>query len=73
MEYFRRRPFGWREDNRSAIIAMSMGSGKLKPEDLFDSLRVIKQETSQSNTGSFAEKFFERFKGRMTEKVEFSD
>jgi hypothetical protein len=69
MEYFRRRPYGWRDDNRAAIISMSMGGSKLKPEDLFESLRIIKQETSELSNSSVGEKFINKFKGRLTEKA----
>jgi hypothetical protein len=71
MEYFRRRPVGWREDNRAAVIAMSMGGGKIKPEDLFDSLRVIRKESSDSSSSTVSAKFVERFKSRFTEKAVF--
>jgi len=59
---------GWREDNRAAVIAMSMGGGKLKPEDLFGSLKVIKEQ-SVDEPKSVAQKFFDRFSERMTEKL----
>jgi hypothetical protein len=77
MEYFRRRPHGWREDNRAAIIAMSFGGGKVRPEDLFDSLRVLKEESKvQEEThaaANFAQKFFDRFSKQFTEKDPFKD
>ena len=75
MEYFRRRPVGWQADNRAAIIAMSMGGGKLRPEDLFESLRVIKEESQASKeaSSSVAEKFFERFSTRFTEENPYAE
>lgn len=77
MEYFRRRPHGWREDNRAAIIAMSFGGGKVKPEDLFDSLRVLKEESrvQEENTAAsnFAQKFFDRFSKRFTQGDPFAN
>jgi hypothetical protein len=72
MEYFRRRPVGWREDNRAAIISMSFGGSKTKPEDLFTSLKIIKQEFSTDNT-SVSEKFFNKFKHRFTERNPFDE
>ena len=57
-EYFRRRPPGWRDDNRAAIISMSMAGSDVKPEDLFDSLRVIKQQSAQT---SISDQFVSRF------------
>jgi len=78
MEYFRRRPVGWRADNRAAIIAMSsLGGGKLKPEDLFESLRVIKDEAKKSEEqgvgNKVAQKFLEKFGNKLSEKVPFLD
>jgi hypothetical protein len=68
-EYFSRRPLGWREDNRAAIISMSMGGGKLKPEDLFESLKTLRQEAHSSiSQKNFAEKLFDRFSNRFSEK-----
>jgi hypothetical protein len=64
---------GWREDNRAAIIAMSMSGSKIKPEDLFESLKVLKEETSRDidNSNKIGQKFFTRFKDRMTEEIPF--
>jgi len=78
MEYFRRRPVGWREDNRAAIVAMSsMGGGKLKPEDLFESLRTLKEQAKLSEeneaASKFAQKFFDRFSNRLTERDKLND
>jgi hypothetical protein len=48
---------------------MSLGGGKLKPEDLFDSLRIIKKESSNSSSEkNFAEKLFDRFSSRFSEQ-----
>jgi hypothetical protein len=58
---------GWKEDNRAAIIALSQSGGKAKPEDLFQSLAVIKA-ASRSTGKTVAEKFFERFSNKFTEK-----
>lgn len=75
MEYFRRRPIGWREDNRAAVVAMSMAGSKVKPEDLFHSLKIIKQESQRTDTENktLGEQFFERFSSRMTEGNPFND
>ena len=59
IEYFTRRPHEWRADNRAYIIATAMSGSKLKPEELFDSLRAIKDETTDKKT--VGEKFIERF------------
>ena len=52
---------------------MSMAGDKVKPEDLFDSLRVIKQQIAKHNekTSTVSQKFMDRFKHLLTEKVEF--
>ena len=66
-EYFARRPPGWREDNRSAMQVMSMAGSKVKPEDLFESLRVMKLAQAKEAQASVGARFFEKFKGQMTE------
>jgi len=73
-EYFARRPYGWREDNRAAVIAMSFGgSDKLKPSDLFHSLKVIQDSNSESTGSSVSSRFYERFKRKFTEEDPFND
>jgi hypothetical protein len=44
-----------------------MGGGKLKPEDLFNSLKIIKEQSTKEPK-SVAQTFFERFNSKMTEK-----
>ena len=47
---------------------MSFG-GKVNPEDLFESLKVLKRElNSNLTTKTFAEKLFDRFSNRFTEQ-----
>jgi hypothetical protein len=41
MEFFKRRPVGWREDQRTHMLMMAQGV-KQKGEDLFPALRLIK-------------------------------
>lgn len=77
-EYFRRRPVGWRDDNRAALIIMSsLGGGKAKPEDLFESLRILKEQaaisTNTEDSSNFAQKFFERFSARFSEGNPYDD
>jgi hypothetical protein len=43
INYFERRPVGWREDDRSAKLLQAWGT-KAKPWELFSSLRAIYQE-----------------------------
>jgi hypothetical protein len=40
-EYFKRRPYGWREDQRTAVLVQAQGY-KGKPEDLFPTLKQLK-------------------------------
>jgi len=47
---------------------MSMGSGKIKPEDLFNSLKIIKEQ-SVEEPKSFAESFFDKFSDKMSEQA----
>lgn len=72
-EFFDRFPPEWRADRRAAIISMSMAGDKVKPEDLFDSLRVIKDQMNKVNseTASVSSRFVDRFKHLFTEKVDF--
>jgi len=39
--YFKRRPVGWREDNRTAYVLESSGA-KINRESLFPSLKMVK-------------------------------
>jgi hypothetical protein len=48
LEFFERRPIGWREDNRTSILLQAWGV-KEKPEKIFRSLEVIKQQASKQN------------------------
>lgn len=72
-EYFDRRPYGWREDNRAATIALSFGGGdKIKPSDLFPSLGAIQRGTSakEPDAARVGRKFMERFSSKFTEPSE---
>lgn len=62
MEFFKRRPVGWREDQRTHMLMMAQGV-KQKGEDLFPTLRLLKQrdeaEKAKGNalpTGLFLDK-----------------
>ena len=53
MEYFARRPPGWREDQRAAVIALSFGGGKnTRPADLFPSLREMERREREDKKQS---------------------
>ena len=39
--YFKKRPYGWREDQRTVMFLQAQGY-KGKPEDLFPSLKQLK-------------------------------
>lgn len=47
MEYFSRRPVGWREDHRTHYTLAAQGV-KAKPEELFGSLRAIMKDREES-------------------------
>lgn len=52
VSYFKRKPAGWREDHRAALIMRSQGV-KAKPEEIFPSLKVIKDyQTARDAAGS---------------------
>lgn len=59
IEYFNRRPPGWRADNRAALIANAMGA-KTDPDKLFHSLQVIKNESIASREASLGVDLFNK-------------
>jgi len=44
VNFFERNPDGWRDDLRTYYIMSSMSGGKQKPEDIFPSIKRLKQE-----------------------------
>ena len=46
-KYFKQRPYGWREDNRTAMLLQAQGV-KQKPEALFSSLADLKRYAQPS-------------------------
>lgn len=46
-EYFRRRPLGWREDFRAYVIMSAFAGSKVKPEEIFESIRMLKKEEAE--------------------------
>ena len=48
IEYFKQRPFGWREDHRTAILAQTtyQGSKPLKVNQLFPTLQILEDATN---------------------------
>jgi len=51
IKYFETRPYGWREDHRSAILAQTtyQGTKPLKVKDLFPSLNVFSKSEEQKD------------------------
>jgi len=47
VEFFKVRPMGWRDDQRAYMLLSAQGV-KSKPEDIFPSLRMIKE--TEENT-----------------------
>jgi len=67
IKYFDKRPYGWRDDHRAAILAQTtyQGTKPLKVNDLFPSIRImantnikkdIKLETGFNELKSIARK-----------------
>jgi len=48
IKFFKQRPIGWREDNRTSMLLMAQGVKK-KPHELFPSLDMLRR---QQNSGS---------------------
>jgi hypothetical protein len=59
-EYFRRRPPGWQEDQRTAMLVNVFGAKK-SPEELFPSLRAMQEAEAESKKMSVAQQFVKRF------------
>jgi hypothetical protein len=65
-EYFNRRPPGWREDQRTAMIVNALGAKK-NPEELFPSLKEMRQADARARASkqpSVAQQFMMRFGDR---------
>jgi len=68
IDYFSRYPVGWREDYRAyTIVASFAGSDKVKPEDVFESLKTLKKHQTKKEEEQSGQKaaisFLERFGG----------
>ena len=53
VDYFARRPVGWREDHRTCYLLSAQGV-KAKPHELFNSLYVIEREKELDSEESTA-------------------
>ncbi len=51
IKYFNERPYGWRDDHRSAILAQTtyQGTKPLKVNELFPSLKIMKDNNTQKD------------------------
>jgi hypothetical protein len=72
LQYFERFPSGWREDYRTYLIVSAFaGSDKVKPEDLFTSLKTMRDHekakeeelVQQKGILAFIERFAPKIKG----------
>ncbi|MAJ22779.1 MAG: hypothetical protein CBC24_02850 [Candidatus Pelagibacter sp. TMED64] len=68
VSYFNKRPYGWRDDHRSAIIAQTtyQGTKPLKIKDLFPSLKLL--ENSSDNQNIKLKLGFEELKNMVNKK-----
>tara|TARA_X000001382_G_scaffold26260_2_gene16765 strand:- start:17143 stop:17427 length:285 start_codon:yes stop_codon:yes gene_type:complete len=67
-KYFQERPYGWRDDHRSAIIAQTtyQGTKPLNVKDLFPSLKLLENsEVVQANKNKAG---FEALKSMVNKK-----
>jgi len=67
-KYFQERPYGWRDDHRSAIIAQTtyQGTKPLNVKDLFPSLKLLENsEAIQANKNKAG---FEALKSMVNKK-----
>jgi hypothetical protein len=51
VEYFRRRPAGWREDHRTHYLLSAQGV-KAKPHEIFSSLHAIEKDKEEITNAS---------------------
>ena len=74
-EYFEKRPYGWRDDRRAAVVASlcAFGDHKLKPEDMFESLSLISKQNKEVDKENFAIKFLTQINSRLENKVDFKN
>ena len=49
-QYFKQRPYGWREDLRAYYIMQSMAGSKAKPEEIFPSIKALKEGEEENNS-----------------------
>ena len=60
-EYFKLRPPGWQEDNRTALLMKAFGV-KEKPEEIFPSLKAISDaKHKREQAPNFGLQFMQRF------------
>jgi len=57
IEYFNKRPIGWREDDRTYKIMASFGT-KEKPWNLFESLAKLREQSEQKEASQNIAKSF---------------
>jgi hypothetical protein len=60
--YFSRRPYGWREDQRTAVLLQAQGF-KGRPEDVFSSLKQLKDNIPSDIKALPKGKFLEMMMG----------
>ena len=54
--YFERRPYGWREDDRTAKLLAAQGV-KEKPYNIFPSLQALRPKASATTDGRLNDSF----------------
>ena len=76
IEYFKIRPFGWREDHRTAILTQTtyQGKTKLKINNLFPTLKLIEDNTKKQDSYSRNHPFIKQLEGIATKnKIDWLD
>jgi hypothetical protein len=48
IKFFSNKPVGWREDYRTYLVMSSFGGSKLKPEDVFPSVKAVLKHERKS-------------------------
>ena len=70
-EYLGRRPYGWQEDQRTAMLVNAFGAKK-RPEELFPSLKQLKAAEAKAKPATDPGASFLQRLGKAAPDIDFS-
>jgi hypothetical protein len=74
-DYFKKRPIGWREDNRTSMLLLASGA-KIKADEVFPSLAALRANNKESDLAVSLRKsaFFSKIVGAVGgDKIDIID